>query len=129
MGTPVFGQPRTFEEAFPTVQSARVRVSQAQLGDPKLPELFAWPDGPHFRALLHCRNPLCKGGGFDIQAVLSGMVSDCATERAFSGKCRGHESMGRGQTRTCMTFFTGSVEIEYRDEDAVDQPNSSPWTP
>lgn len=113
--TPLFGKKVSFAEAFPTVESATVRVT---------PTRSYQSDHEHVLGIGHigeyfdCINPICYGGGFSIGAILRQMVHDGETHKQGSKLCKGYEGSpkGRRKYRKCMESFRYSVELTFKSE-------------
>jgi hypothetical protein len=61
--------------------------------------------------LIPCGNPLCRGGSYNLFLEVSmrlkkneGVVDD------FVVTCHGSESMGRGQSRSCLNYLQIHME-------------------
>ena len=66
---------------------------------------------------MSCSNPLCKEGGYgpELQDVISSMYRNKETSKGgVIISCRGHENMGRHQTKRCSNYMHIKVEIKYK---------------
>ena len=108
----VFGQPVSFEKAFPQIAEVTVRTSS-----------FGKPAGIYTREnfpgeFIPCRESLCFRGGFQIGSILHEMVAARQTSRKDSTICRGRlaSPKGRRTYRDCGGFLEFDITIVYSAE-------------
>jgi hypothetical protein len=117
----VFWQSGTFEQAFPTVESATIASWEDGDGvftfgvDPALRRTFG--NGiPFTGGLEHCRNPRCRRGGYEIDRSLDEMVREGLTEKEFEKRCPGDEGSPKGRRRgdRCRNILHYRLTIKYK---------------
>jgi hypothetical protein len=116
---PIFGRKVSFAEAFPSIASVRVEVTESEVaGQPRRRVL----DERSLSEYVDCSNPVCYNGSFDIGDVIRRMVSEKETSRATRAMCQGYEGSpkGRKRFRSCLHSFEARVTVAYRP----DQPSS-----
>ncbi|HUY07829.1 MAG TPA: hypothetical protein VMW80_00015 [Candidatus Dormibacteraeota bacterium] len=104
----------TFAEAFPTVKSATIDVTEQSYSQ-------EWPTHMTEKAprpLVDCSNSVCYGGGVGIQPILSAMVREGATDSETRKPCKGYEGSRREKVRDCLHSFTVRVHLDYEDAPA-----------
>lgn len=114
IGFLVSGEPRSFEEQFPTIEN--IAVKSTQTGQGTYGDDVSYMTKENLGDFLDCHNPLCYGGGFLISKVISEMVKENKTEYTRRGSCRGWESSPGGLKRRkkCINRFDVEVRIKYR---------------
>jgi hypothetical protein len=114
----------TFRAAFPQIEAIHVEVEYTRIG-----HVSAWPSGTvvyssldNLSRFLDCRNPVCYGGGVDLNDVIMWMVFDHKTEYHDDSRCRGYEGSPKGRTNygPCNRRFKVSVTLTYKPEDSGD---------
>jgi hypothetical protein len=113
-GGRVFGtEYDSFEEAFSDVAELELHVEETDMVETQRSNTYdadSLPGGE-----LRCSNDLCKNGGVFVDTIISGMISNDETELETTESCKGHESMGRNESRSCAHLFHLDIEIEYED--------------
>jgi hypothetical protein len=103
----VFGREMSFEKAFPNLEDIIVEYKQYKFLSPAA----SGEDLPRRHSIrrdggqIVCDNPACSNGGFRIDSVIND--SD-AEDKTGTMSCSGHEKMGQGQKRSCLS------QIKYR---------------
>ncbi len=103
----VFGYQTTFEQAYPDLEDVIVEYKQYMMGSPAgqgkdLPERHSIRNSG---GVIPCDNSLCNNGGFEVDLRIPEVLSS-SDDKPKSMKCSGHEKMGRGQTRSCLSFIS-----------------------
>lgn len=114
-GTPFIGQRTSFAAAYPTVETAIVRYTEADFGmDPKENVHNLATSGPR----VACRNPLCHRGGYDFESLVMLMVSQGTESKTMQMSCNGDEGTpkGRRRGRDCSMSITGMITIAYKKQ-------------
>jgi hypothetical protein len=111
----VFGRYTTFDEAYPTLSDAVIDYKQYMFGSSaadseNLPEHYSIRNGG---GVIDCKNPACVGGGFTIDRAINDVD---ASDKPKTMRCSGHENMGRGQTRSCLSRIRYKVRLISRTE-------------
>ena len=90
-------------------------------GESSLPMTDVFPHsmrgaGGRFEGVLACPNPLCRGGGFEIEFLVESMISERLKERTGLLVCIGWErERGSAMERTpCTTAIGYRVRLTYR---------------
>lgn len=108
------GKPTTFEEAFPEIEEIEIRGTEGSLGSADKIEFSLNKDNiNHFPS---CSNRLCKNGGYlyKFNNLIAEMYHKKETSKEKLIVCKGHENMGRGQTRTCCNSINLKIKIKYK---------------
>jgi len=119
-----FGHMAPFDEVFPTIDVAK--ISSYELGEGTnrfgMDEATyrSFGDGVPFKyGMEPCRNPLCKKGGFEIDACLDEMVRKNLTEATFEKHCLGvvgGSPKGRRKGERCGNVLHCRLTIKYKSE-------------
>jgi len=104
----------SFAEAYPTIKSLRVEVTEKMIASPAKPT-HVYTERT-FRHTVDCSNPACYSGGVTIGFEIHNMVAKDETEREWIAPCEGYEGNSQKRTRSCATLFTIRATIVYRDE-------------
>jgi hypothetical protein len=105
----VFGRDETFEQAFPGLAEAVVRVRDVETG-----ETLFYQAATLGETIRYCSNPDCDGRGFSIGTVLREMVKTGQTTRGEDQRmCRGWDRAAR---RMCLWSFSFTVSLTYKTE-------------
>jgi hypothetical protein len=98
-----------FSEVFPSIDEIELDV-------------HAWPDGiekvygpydkTNLTRRLDCWNPRCRGGRFDLEPLIRGMLPERRTQQLFSLVCAAQE-LGRA-AKPCQTRCDIRITIRYR---------------
>ena len=123
-GNPFLRRTSLFEEAYPTVKSVRVEVTETRdygrnPWDPNDPWTRSFTE-KDFQRALDCSNPRCYGGGVDFGSLLHAMVRKRETEKEVNQACAGYEGspMGRRRYGLCRNRFRVSMHVEYKEASA-----------
>ncbi len=117
----LFGQPTTFDKAFPTIATLKATVWIRQGGG-----MDGNPQERHFATgnppgeYIRCPKIGCTDGGWCIGDVLRDMVAKRETHRKAGGICSGKQRMNRSMFRECLTHFTSEIELTYKPDDKKD---------
>ena len=109
----------TFQEAYPTIKSLRVRVTETELGSRGESRTLVLTE-TSFYDVVNCSNPICYGGGIDLGTSIRTMVRNREAAKAITEACRGYEGSPKGHRRyrSCMHSFAVDVQIEYHPDHA-----------
>lgn len=111
---PVFGQKVSFEQAFPTIDSAMAEVHEKEMGIVKWNHTHSTP---FLGEYIDCSNQICYSGGFSVGQILRDMVRENKTEYNQSDiRCRGYEGSENGRRRygACLHSFDVKVTVKYK---------------
>lgn len=113
---PIFGQKVGFAEAFPTIESLRVRYRETGAGVHQHGDGWSTRSSDHLGEFVNCSNSLCYNGGFSIGHVIREMVRGSLTTRSGHASCQGYEGSPKGKRRyrSCFNQFEYTVEITYK---------------
>ena len=66
---------------------------------------------------IPCPNPLCRDGGYDLNAILITLTHGKMTSYQTTWWCRGREGSRRTQVNPypCMNSVEVSIEVAYRE--------------
>jgi len=106
----VFGIP--FEEAFPDLEDAEVEWQGLDLeGLPLTDEVqrMHYKSGV-FQGVIHCDNPSCQEGGFEVERVIDRMFQAGEVEQAGIIVCPGWE----GEGRPCVRSISYRIKLVYK---------------
>ena len=109
--------PTTFENAFPEIAAMRLEVERGEafnrFGHPMVYTEKSPPE-----RVLRCDNPLCYGGGCDVQGFLSRVVAARETEAEKTLSCKGYEGSPKGRRiyGPCDTYYKVRVTVTYKPE-------------
>jgi hypothetical protein len=114
----VFSRKIPFNEAFPQIKSAKVRVEESGYSPSGM-----YFDAPNIRIYdektlgeyINCSNRHCYNGGFSIGQILREMVQQKKSHDETTRICQGYEGSPKGKKRyrSCVNYFKISVDIEY----------------
>ena len=116
-GLYLFGQPTTFDKAFPTIANLKATVWIRQGGP-----MDESPQERHFSIgnppgeYIRCAKIGCTNGGWCIGDILRDMVAKKETHRKAGGICSGKQRMNRSMFRECLTHFMADIELSYKPE-------------
>ena len=120
-----FGQPGTFAQAFPTVQSVRIELRPNGEGfEPFMAEqerVDVYTETT-FPRIIDCRNPRCYGGGLDLGYLLRWTVVEAKrTEYEATIRCKGYEGSPKGRKNDgpCDTYFKVKITVTYKPDASV----------
>jgi hypothetical protein len=127
----VFGSLKPFDDVFPDIEGADVEYTEtgefAMKARTWLYHRSAEDEQPqtHYHSVRHgglirCSNPLCRRGGYEIDAVLAEMKRLGETERSGSLSCPGDEGSPKGRRRgdRCRNQIQYTLTVRYRKPDA-----------
>jgi len=104
------GSPVSFEEAFPDIEEIKIEGTEGDIAQKHKISLNKDNLG------ISCSNSLCRDGGYGIELgdFISEMYRNRETSKEGIISCKGHENMGRGQTRRCLNHMHIKVKIKYK---------------
>ncbi len=107
----------SFEEAYPTVVSLRVEVTERDVGLGGSSQSWTLTE-KNFNHALNCSNPRCYGGGVEIGWIIHDMARDRRTDLEETKKCQGYEGSPKGMKRyrSCLHSFHIRAHVEYKNE-------------
>jgi hypothetical protein len=110
----VFGTLSSFENVFPQLEDALAEYDEYELASEKghgTHHIRAWG------GLIHCGNPRCRRGGYEIDHVVSEMVRENVTEKDFELRCPGDEGTPKGRKRgqRCYRSIKGKVTLKRKE--------------
>lgn len=108
------GQPVSFREAFPSIQSLKVIVDEYD--GPWLDRSYYY-DERTAAQYINCHNPMCYNGGFNLGQLLWFMTEKGETTLEDTLYCQGYEGSPKGRVRygPCDRRFKVKIEIVYRE--------------
>jgi len=120
----VFGNLTTFEEAFPTIESATIPEYEVGEG---VPTFFGVDESrsrtfgegvPFTEGLIPCRNPRCRRGGYEVDDSVYEMVREKSNEKILERKCPGDEGSPKSRRpgRHCGNVLHYRLRIKYKPE-------------
>ena len=113
----------TFERAFPTLETVTIASYETGKGvrtfglEPRKTYAVA---RPLRGGLVPCSNPRCYGGGYEVDHILSEMVSERLTEKEYVQDCPGEERSPK-RRRTGMPCFNAlhyRLTVKYKPKGA-----------
>jgi hypothetical protein len=131
----VFGSLKPFDDVFLDVEDADVEYTESGKFDTRRPVslyhrgrrrgLGLQPECEQPRSRFHsikggglieCSNPLCRGGGYEIDSILSEMRRLRETERKGSISCPGDEGSPKGRRRgsRCGNKIQYTLTVKYK---------------
>jgi len=114
MAEPFFrGKPVSFDEAFPDIQEINIEATEGSLGS-GLSEHKIVLNKATLNGVESCSNRICEKGGYELGDFISDMYHKKETYKDGIILCKGHENMGRRQSRRCLNAFHLKVEIKYK---------------
>ena len=122
LSSPFFhlGKRATFAEAFPSIETFRVEVSETDISDvPNKHVVAVTYDGLHPpRPYFDCHNPLCYNGGVNLQEILQEVVSRGQMSARRTVMCQGYEGSPKGRRRDgpCDHRFDVAVTLNYKTD-------------
>ena len=104
---------KDFEVAFPTLEDAILQYTVSNFGDDTRKDRFSVREEG---GLLHCRNPRCNGGGYEIDRQIIKMISEKVTEKSIELSCGGHEGTPKGRKigRGCLYSIVGTLTLKHK---------------
>ena len=118
----VFRQPaKNFLHAYTTVNSIRVEVRPVGEGFEPFRNMTEWLEvynENNLPAIVHCRNPVCYGGGLDLDCLIRWAVVEAKqTEYETTKKCCGYEGSPKGRRNDgpCDTYFKVKITVVYKE--------------
>jgi hypothetical protein len=118
-----WGPPMSFEEAFPTIESATISSYEVGKGVPTFgideSQRRTFGEGMPFReSLIPCSNPRCRRGGYEVDRSLSEMVREKSTEKVFARNCPGDEGSPKGRKRgdRCKNVLHYRLKVKYKPD-------------
>lgn len=111
---PVFGTRGTFVEAYPEISDFSILATETTLGSSQIfaEHSYSLQDIPP--QYVDCHHLRCRKGGFNVGAFLHDMVRNRETNKEKYITCKGHENMGRNQTRRCLNLLKVQATIVYK---------------
>jgi hypothetical protein len=125
----VFGQLRSFDEVFPTIEDADVEytetgsfpVNKPPRARPILNREFKPEPRRRFHSVKHggllpCSNPSCRRRGYEIDLVLSEMRHAGETVKEGSLSCPGDEGSPKGKRigNECPNSVRYKLTVKYK---------------
>ena len=110
----------SFAEAYPTIASLRVEVTESSNGSGGWQGRWSFTERD-FRHAVNCSNKTCYGGGVEIGWMIHDMARKKEADREETKICRGYEGSPKGRTRyrSCPTTFRITAHVEYKDDEAT----------
>lgn len=117
------GEPTTFDKIFPTVKS--LVLTGKEHGDFRDLSSISIDRRStlHYTAAslpanISCANPRCQQGGYELQWILEGIISNRDTHYENIFHCNGHEGSPKGRRKgdRCGNYIKISIELAYKDE-------------
>lgn len=107
--------PSTFDKVFPEIESIRLEAELHGEGVNKYNQTAVMTE-KHFERFLPCHNPLCYGGGIDLQRFVSYLVAGRKTEEEDTLFCQGHEGSPKGRKNygPCDTYYKVKANLSYK---------------
>jgi len=62
-----------------------------------------------------CSSNVCEEGGYELGDFISDIYNKKETSKEDTIMCKGHEKIGRGQTRKCLNGFKIKVNIKHNN--------------
>jgi len=108
------GEPVSFEEAFPEIEEIKIEGTEGDIAQKNNISLSKNNWG------ISCSNPLCKDKGYSVELgdFISEIYRNKETSKESIISCKGHENMGRGQTRRCLNHLNIKIEIKYKSPES-----------
>ncbi len=104
------GNPVSFEDAFPEIEEIKIEGTEGDVAQKHKIVLNKKSLG------ISCSNSLCEKGGY--QSELGNLISEMYRKKEVFKEdivsCKGHENMGRGQTRRCLNHLCIKANITYK---------------
>lgn len=110
------GKKSSFEEAFPTIKTLKVKVTEDGRGINKY-NRDKYYSADNAGEYINCSNTSCYNGGFQLGAILRSMVLSNETLRNEVGYCQGYEGSPKGKIKydDCDNSFKIEINIVYKD--------------
>lgn len=111
---PFLGTVTSFREAYPEVRSARLEVTHHGDVDHESRRKRVYS---RVSSKIPCPNPLCRGGGYDLNTILMTLTHGKTTSYQSRWWCNGREGSLRTRARRypCMNSVDVTIEIAYRE--------------
>ena len=108
------GNPVSFEEAFPNIEEIKIEGTEGSLGSGFSSGGKRVLNKKNLGGLEPCSNSVCEKGGYQLGDFISEMYHKKKTSKEDTIMCKGHENMGRDQSRECLNGFSVKIEIKYK---------------
>ena len=117
MSSSWIGRPGSFREVYPNIKSLKLDGSQHGDLRSQHQEKLRYSESS-IPAMISCANPRCQQGGYDIQAIIDGVVYSQESSYKETLHCNGHEGTPKGRRigDPCMNYIKVNIEIEYKEE-------------
>lgn len=104
----------SFREAYPEVRTARLEVTHHGDVDHESRRKRVYSRVP---SKIPCPNPICRGGGHDLNSILMVLTQDKTSSYQATWWCNGREGSARTHARRypCMNQVDVSIEITYQE--------------
>jgi hypothetical protein len=112
----LFPQVDTFAEAYPTIKSLHVVITEREGGELSKKRTTTLTEA-NFKVDFDCSNRKCYGGGVHLGSLVHAMASSRETDYDGRHFCEGYEGspQGRVMHRGCLHNFQVSIHIVYKD--------------
>ncbi len=112
----LFGEPTTFEKAFPEIKNISIEFNQRGYGVYNEESKRRITDSRDIGEYLNCNNSSCQRGGFAIGQEIREMVRSKETEREKLLICEGDEGSPKGRKigRRCINHINVKIKIKYK---------------
>ncbi len=106
----------SFEEAYPTVSSLSVEVTESEVGSAETLRIWRFTERD-FRHAVDCSNSLCYGGGVAIGWIIDDMARNTQGDREETKLCQGYEGSPKGSIRyrRCLHSFHIKAHLRYKN--------------
>lgn len=107
----------SFEEAYPTIASLRVEVTEEEIGLSSASRTWTFTE-KNFIHAVNCSNSMCYGGGVEIGWMIHDMARNKQTDHEEIKRCEGYEGSpkGRRRYRSCLHAFHIKAHVEYKED-------------
>lgn len=110
----------SFAEAFPQLEEVLMESYETgkgvfRWGDAEKQNLYGSPL-PLRQGLIHCSNPFCRRGGYEIDLELGRIIQDKKERAEFLMRCPGDEGSPKGRRigRHCLNALHVRLTIKYK---------------
>ena len=94
----------SFEEAYPTITSLRVEVTEEEIGLSSASRTWTFTE-KNFIHAVNCSNSMCYGGGVEIGWMIHDMARNKQTDHEEIKRCEGYEGSQREGDDTEVVFM------------------------
>jgi hypothetical protein len=103
----------SFSTAFPTLESVSIKYTSSEMGHN---ETLGYWNFSQQGGLIRCQNPRCQRGGYELEHIVSGMISEHLAEKSFRLHCPGYEGTPKGRHigESCAYSISGTIKIKYK---------------